>query len=277
MRPVLKYHLRPMRLRPSGVKLHVDRYMEAIQQSRRLLDYRDAIRDRDPVCRSAGLALDFVTRMVSAPMAMFLVNSSPPESRLTVIKVDPILGVDSEPLGTEYLETLDDGDPILEAANGRGRVSLVGTQVLVGEPAYEESLFSSSFLSSNGLGPIVILYLRDGDSDPDCVLVLIRSNDEPDFNERERGFLRHAAPVLAQSYHSAMGMTTAGPARNGAGDLLTAREFEVANMAAGGARNEEIAQTLHISAETVKTHIRNIYSKLDVDSRVHLSLRLSGH
>ncbi len=251
--------------------------MEAIRQRNRLLDYRDAIRNSDPVSRSAGLALDFVTRMVSAPLAMFLVNSNPPESRLTVLKADPILGADSERLGEEYLETLDDQDPVLAAASNGGRVSLVGTEALAEKPVFTESTFLNSFLSDNGLGPIVILYLRDGESAPSCVLVLIRSNDELEFNERERGFLRHAAPVLAQSYHSAVNMTTDVPGRNGVAGLLTTREFEVATMAARGARNEEIAEALHISAGTVKTHLRNIYSKLGVDSRIHLSLRLSGH
>lgn len=251
--------------------------MEAIRQRNRLLDYRDAIRNSDPVSRSAGLALDFVTRMVSAPLAMFLVNSNPPESRLTVLKADPILGADSERLGEEYLDTLDDQDPVLAAANNGGRVSLVGTETLAEKPFFTESTFLNSFLSDNGLGPIVILYLRDGESAPSCVLALIRSNGELEFNERERGFLRHAAPVLAQSYHSAVNMTSDAPGRNGVASLLTTREFEVATMAAQGARNEEIAEALHISAGTVKTHLRNIYSKLGVDSRIHLSLRLSGH
>jgi DNA-binding NarL/FixJ family response regulator len=214
---------------------------------------------------------------------MFLVNSDPPTSRLTVIKADPILGSDSEMLGYEYMKTLDDGDPLLEASHNGGRVSLIGTDGLEARPDFIESTFTTSFLADNGLAPIVVLYLRDENAEASCVLVLIRSNDEPDFNEREKGFLRHAAPVLAQSYHSAVEAGTGGSESggssmmNGVGTLLTPREQEVARLAAGGARNDEIAAALHISSGTVKTHLRNIYSKLGVDSRIHLSLRLSGH
>jgi DNA-binding NarL/FixJ family response regulator len=54
--------------------------------------------------------------------------------------------------------------------------------------------------------------------------------------------------------------------------LLTPRELEIARMAAGGARNREIAQRLSISEGTVKIHFHNIYEKLEIDSRVGLAL-----
>jgi DNA-binding CsgD family transcriptional regulator len=58
---------------------------------------------------------------------------------------------------------------------------------------------------------------------------------------------------------------------------LRRRELEVARMAARGLSNAEIAASLHISAATVKTHLRNIYERLDVHSRVALSRRLLEH
>jgi DNA-binding NarL/FixJ family response regulator len=48
---------------------------------------------------------------------------------------------------------------------------------------------------------------------------------------------------------------------------LTAREKELLNLLAGGYRYKEIANLLFISVETVRTHIRNIYEKLQVQSR----------
>ncbi len=54
-------------------------------------------------------------------------------------------------------------------------------------------------------------------------------------------------------------------------DTLSAREMEVAQLAANGQRNSEIARDLHISVRTVETHIKHIYTKLDVRSRVELA------
>ncbi|MDZ4235698.1 MAG: response regulator transcription factor [Dietzia sp.] len=58
-------------------------------------------------------------------------------------------------------------------------------------------------------------------------------------------------------------------------DDLTPRELEIAHMAANGSHNDEIAASLQIASGTVKCHMRNIYSKLEVDSRLNLALALS--
>ncbi|WP_420628681.1 Kelch repeat-containing protein [Candidatus Leptofilum sp.] len=51
------------------------------------------------------------------------------------------------------------------------------------------------------------------------------------------------------------------------GDALSDRELEVLQCVVNGAGNKEIAATLTISQNTVKVHLRNIYTKLDVSSR----------
>jgi DNA-binding NarL/FixJ family response regulator len=55
---------------------------------------------------------------------------------------------------------------------------------------------------------------------------------------------------------------------------LTPRELEIARAVAGGLRNKEIADKLSISEGTVKVHLHTIYSKLGVDGRMALVLRL---
>ncbi|HEY0755296.1 MAG TPA: response regulator transcription factor [Ktedonobacteraceae bacterium] len=49
--------------------------------------------------------------------------------------------------------------------------------------------------------------------------------------------------------------------------VLTEREQAVLQAVASGARNKEIAVHLGISEPTVKTHLTNLYGKLNVDSR----------
>jgi DNA-binding NarL/FixJ family response regulator len=50
-------------------------------------------------------------------------------------------------------------------------------------------------------------------------------------------------------------------------DVLTLREKEVIELIARGRMEKEVAAELFISLKTVKTHISNIYTKLQVRTR----------
>ncbi len=52
-----------------------------------------------------------------------------------------------------------------------------------------------------------------------------------------------------------------------AGALISERELEVLQLMSKGAANKEIAASLSISESTVKTHVANIFQKLDVTDR----------
>ena len=52
---------------------------------------------------------------------------------------------------------------------------------------------------------------------------------------------------------------------------LTAREREIAQLVASGRTNREVAEQLVLSAKTIEAHLRNIYAKLGVRSRVELA------
>ena len=53
-------------------------------------------------------------------------------------------------------------------------------------------------------------------------------------------------------------------------DLLTSREIQIVRSVTRGLRNKAVAEALHISEGTVKTHLHTIYEKLQVRSRVQL-------
>jgi DNA-binding CsgD family transcriptional regulator/GAF domain-containing protein len=63
----------------------------------------------------------------------------------------------------------------------------------------------------------------------------------------------------------------------GAIAALTPREREVAALVADGHSDREIAVQLRLSRHTVSQHVKSIYRKLDVDSRVGLTRLLLGH
>lgn len=49
---------------------------------------------------------------------------------------------------------------------------------------------------------------------------------------------------------------------------LTKREREVLHLMADAWTYKQVAQQLHISTETVKTHLKNIYRKLQASGKV---------
>jgi DNA-binding CsgD family transcriptional regulator len=58
--------------------------------------------------------------------------------------------------------------------------------------------------------------------------------------------------------------------------LLTAREHEVASMAAAGLTNRQIAGRLGVSVRTVGNQLQRVYEKLGVSSRLDLPDALAG-
>lgn len=56
--------------------------------------------------------------------------------------------------------------------------------------------------------------------------------------------------------------------KNGSMGKITKREQEVLGLIAKGYKNHEIAKELVITLQTVKNHVRNIFNKLGVESRI---------
>lgn len=58
---------------------------------------------------------------------------------------------------------------------------------------------------------------------------------------------------------------------------LTKREIEVLKLVAQGKSNQEIADELYITLKTVKTHVSNILSKLQVEDRTQAAIYALKH
>ena len=54
-------------------------------------------------------------------------------------------------------------------------------------------------------------------------------------------------------------------------DSLTDSELTVVNLIAEGATNRSVAEQLHLSPHTVKTHLHNAFAKLRITSRAQLA------
>jgi LuxR family maltose regulon positive regulatory protein len=74
-------------------------------------------------------------------------------------------------------------------------------------------------------------------------------------------------PIEPANHQPLAFMRSTTPLSTPAGDAITARERDVLSMIGQGYSNKRIARTLEISPETVKSHVKHIFSKLDVATR----------
>jgi DNA-binding CsgD family transcriptional regulator len=107
----------------------------------------------------------------------------------------------------------------------------------------------------------------------DLGAMLRRRNRRSDARELLREALdlayRAGARRLAEQAETELRATGARPRRavlTGL-DSLTASERRIAELAAGGQTNREIAQTLFITTRTVEGHLTSVFRKLRLDSR----------
>ncbi len=86
-----------------------------------------------------------------------------------------------------------------------------------------------------------------------------------------------AAPLAARAETELLA-TGARPRRIALSGLesLTPSERRVAEMAAAGPTNREIAQALYVSSKTVEVHLSSVYRKLKIRSRSQLPAALAG-
>jgi len=67
------------------------------------------------------------------------------------------------------------------------------------------------------------------------------------------------------------------PGGSGLVESLSEREIEVLHLVARGLTNKDIAQTLFLSIQTVKTHLHHIFGKLGVRSRTEAVWWVTHH
>jgi DNA-binding CsgD family transcriptional regulator len=94
----------------------------------------------------------------------------------------------------------------------------------------------------------------------------VRGPRDQDFDERDRSLLELLRPHLV-AIRERWDRRRRLP-------LLTRREAEVLELVAIGLTNSEIAERLVVSRTTVRTHLENIFAKLDVHTRTAAVARL---
>ena len=160
---------------------------------------------------------------------------------------------------------------VAKASNGREAVELW--------KAYrpDVSLLDLRMPMLNGVG--VIKELRDLDISVRVIVHTTYDTDEEIYQAVRagaKGYLLKDAPLddLLDCIRKVHAGETCIPPALGAklasrmsGEALTSREIDVLQLLARGRSNKEIGTDLFISETTVKTHVRSIFTKLNVMSR----------
>jgi DNA-binding NarL/FixJ family response regulator len=172
---------------------------------------------------------------------------------------------------------------VAQARTGREALAMIAyyepdVALLEHDPPRLDAVAVARQASAAGCPTRVVLLHPDGDDE--LVLAALRAgaigqlaaDSPPDTLERavraacggEPLVSRRVTARLVDRYRAGTS-ATAGlrPVRS----ALTDREWEVLDLLAGGATTEEIARTLVLSTETVRSHLKNLYRKLGVRSR----------
>lgn len=83
----------------------------------------------------------------------------------------------------------------------------------------------------------------------------------------------HAIHLASRGLHVMPPVEAVAEPEQAGPERLTPREADVLELLQSGRSNGEIAESLHVSIETVRTHARRVYRKLGVSSRRELRAR----
>jgi len=181
-----------------------------------------------------------------------------------------------------YLRTDQMIDVVGEASSGNEGVTLV--------EEVKPDVVLMDLIMNNGSGIEATKQIME--HAPDCKVIILTSyyDDEQIFPAIEAGAFSYllktsSAPEIAEAIKKAVHgenviepkvagkmMTGFRGEQKKAHDDLTARELEVLLCIGNGMTNQEISDKLYIGIKTVKTHVSNILSKLEVNDRTQAAV-----
>jgi len=176
-----------------------------------------------------------------------------------------------------YYQYRDPITPLLQ----QHRTAVLVSDVLP-RAQFTHTEFFNDFLARGGLHWGINLYAWDGSNNIGDMRIW-RDSRNDDFGDVEKQILDFVRPAFVAALRRCRLQLVAGAPVERVGctavergePRLSEREREVANLAACGLSDKEIARRLGIAITTVRTHIDHAFRKLKVDSRIKLAIKLN--
>lgn len=215
-------------------------------------------------------------------------NAQPPASSTLPV---PVLVVEDEPLIRQRLENIL-GQLGYTPGAVRSAASLAQARQQIAQQPVALALVDLGLPDGNGIDLIAELRAADPAmgilvisawSTEDAILAALRAGatgyvlkerDDLEVTLSIRSVLRGGAPIdpfIARRLIAELQRNQSDPvedARTADDTALSSREGEILALVASGLSNREIAARLYISRYTVESHVKNIYRKLAVSSRI---------
>lgn len=172
-----------------------------------------------------------------------------------------------------HFSVLDPLSPMSCLVQNRWVASL---RQMLAQPAAEHAEYQSGFMKRHGIVDALEIFLK---SDADLIMgcSLLRHGDAPAFSPQDLA----KAEALKSLGDFALSRTF--PRRRASVEIiaqrfpaLTAREATLVQLVAAGLSNKQLCRELNISLPTVKTHLLNVFRKMDIDNRTELAAKVLG-
>ena len=189
-----------------------------------------------------------------------------------------------------YLSTEDDIDIVGEASNGKDAIALsielqpdVILMDLVMEPMdgieATREIINFHKNDSHEIKVIIVTSFIEEEKvlaalEAGAYSYLLKTASAPDISDAIRKAMRNQAVLTGEaSYIMVNSLNRKSPKHR----LLTQRELEVLQLLGDGKSNKEISEILFIGIKTVKTHVSNVLSKLELEDRTKAAVYANQH
>lgn len=161
----------------------------------------------------------------------------------------------SDNIHQQYLDYFQKIDPLRPAHFQQKRITTV---TMTAKMIADNNEYYQDFMLPNNMHDMTEIFIRQHKQIISGVCLI---RDTP-FTQLERSRLHAVLPLLELATQDLLPETTA--------QRLTTKEQEIVSLVREGSCNKRIASTLGISLSTVKTHMRNIFAKTEVNNRTEL-------